>query len=333
MEGRQTAQERSVDENTASVQNIGAPVAATDEDTALTYSLGGPGAASFAIVRNSGQLQTKADLDKETKDTYTVTVTAADSLNESSTITVTIKVTNVDEMPVLEGDAPDEYAENGTGAVATFKALDPEGESIVWSLAAGGEMEYFSIENGVLRFKSSPDFEDPATGTTNTYVVTVQASDGGQNTTATEEVTIEVTNVEEPGTVMLSTLQPQVGRPIMATLDDPDGEIANTVTWQWYRGNSRITDATDGATTIMSSYTPTTGDVGNKLRGYGHVRGRRGRRQDGPGTFVQECPQRSADEHRPAVPHPQWAAEYRSDQGSGGEHARGHESGRSRCSH
>ena len=48
--------------------------------------------------------------------------------------------------------------------------------------------------------------------TNNTYVVTVQASDGGDGTTATEEVTIEVTNVEEPGTVTLSTLQPQVGR-------------------------------------------------------------------------------------------------------------------------
>ena len=66
--------------------------------------------------------------------------------------------------------------------------------------------------------------------------------------------------------MMLSTLQPQVGRPIMATLDDPDDEAANTVTWQWYRGNSRITGATDGAGTIMSSYTPTTGDVGSVLR-------------------------------------------------------------------
>ena len=265
MDGRQTAQERSVVENTASDAPIGDLVEATDEDTTLTYSLGGPDAASFGIVRSTGRLQTKAELDKETKDTYTVTVTAADSLNESSTITVTINVTNVDEMPDLEGEAPEEYAENGTGAVATFTAEDPEGESITWTLAAGDDMDDFSIENGVLRFKSSPDFEAPA-GTDNTYVVTVQASDGGQDTTATEGVTIEVTNVEEPGTVTLSTLQPQVGRPIMATLDDPDNETANTVNWQWYRGNSPITGETDGAGTIMSSYTPTTGDVGNILR-------------------------------------------------------------------
>ena len=79
-------------------------------------------------------MQTKAILDKETKDTYTVTVTATDSFGISSTITVTIKVDDVDEMPELVGEAPEEYAENGTGAVATFAATDPEGKSITWSL-------------------------------------------------------------------------------------------------------------------------------------------------------------------------------------------------------
>ena len=163
-----------------------------------------------------------------------------------------------------------EYPENGTGAVATFTAVDPEGESIVWSLAAGDDMDKFDIDEGVLTFKSPPDFEDPngggANGTDNTYVVTVRASDGGEDTTAMESVTIEVTNVEEAGTVTLSTLQPQVGVAIMATLADPDAAKADTVTWQWYRGNSEIVGATDGADTIMSSYTPTTGDVGSVLR-------------------------------------------------------------------
>ena len=51
-----------------------------------------------------------------------------------------------------------QYPENGTGPVATFTAIDPEGESVSWSLAAGGDMDDFSIENGVLRFQSSPDF-------------------------------------------------------------------------------------------------------------------------------------------------------------------------------
>ncbi len=271
MEGRQTAQERMIAENSPAVTDgaptpIGDAIAAMDEDTNLTYTLGGPDAASFDIDRSSGQLQVKADLDKETKDTYTVTVTAADSLGESSTITVTIKVTNVDEMPDLEGEAPEEYAENGTGLVARFTAEDPEGESITWSVS-GNDSGDFSIENGVLRFESAPDFEAPANADTNNmYEVTVEVSDGGVGTTATEDVTIEVTNVDEPGTVTLSTLQPQVGREIMATLDDPDNETANTITWQWYRGSSPSTGATAGENTNTSTYTPVAGDIGSKLR-------------------------------------------------------------------
>ena len=267
-EGRQTAQERSIAENTDAGANIGDRVVATDEDASLTYSLGGPDAASFDIDRGetlatAGQLKTKAALNKESKDTYTVTVTAADSLSASSTITVTIKVTDVDEMPDLEGEAPEEYAENGTAALATFRATDPEGKSIVWSLAGSDNVE-FTIENGVLRFKNSPDYED-AGNTDHMYEVTVQASDGGA-TPATKDVNIEITNVEESGTVMLSTLQPQVGRLITAMLDDPDDETASTVTWQWYRGSSPISGATNGAGTVSSTYTPDAGDVGSALR-------------------------------------------------------------------
>ena len=165
VDGRQVDQKRTVLENTPSGMPIGTtangsvtpdPVTAMDSaGETLTYSLGGPDAASFSIAAANGQLTTKAALDYETKDTYTVTVTAADPLNARSTITVTIKVTNVDEMPELEGAASVKYPENGTGQVATFTAVDPEGKSIVWSLT-GDDMDAFDIENGVLRFESSP---------------------------------------------------------------------------------------------------------------------------------------------------------------------------------
>ena len=107
-------------------------------------------------------------------------------------------------------------------------------------------------------------------GDSNTYEVTVQASDGGDNTTATEEVMIEVTNVEEPGTVMLSTLQPQVGVAITATLTDPDTidatdqvhcHLAVVQGQQRDRRRDRSVQAP-----LVSSYTPTTGDVGSVLR-------------------------------------------------------------------
>ena len=54
-----------------------------------------------------------------------------------------------------------EYAENGTGEVAIYTAVDPEGTDIVsWSLA-GTDEGVFNIDGGVLTFKKSPDFEAP----------------------------------------------------------------------------------------------------------------------------------------------------------------------------
>ena len=265
-DGQQTDQERMVAENTASAITIGVAVDAevdntmtsdgTDVPDVLTYSLGGTDAASFSIARNTGQLSTKAALDYETKQSYSVTVTATDPGNLSATVNVTIKVTDVNEDPELTGDAPAEYAEKGTTPVATFRASDPEGEDIVWTLT-GTDMDDFTIVGGVLRFANSPDFEAAAdSGTNNTYEFTVNASDGTNS--ATEDVTIEVTNVEEPGTVTLSTLQPQEGVALTATLTDPDGTTSG-LTWMWFRGGSVIVNATTNA------YTPVVGDAGSVL--------------------------------------------------------------------
>ena len=92
---------RTVAENTAPGQNIGAPVAATDSDKdPLTYALGGIDRTSFAVDEVSGQMRTRAALDFEAKSAYTVTVTAADGSGGSDSIDVTIDVTDVDEVPI-----------------------------------------------------------------------------------------------------------------------------------------------------------------------------------------------------------------------------------------
>ena len=96
---------RSIAENTESDENIGDTVAATDADTGdtLTYHLGGTDAASFSIVRSSGQLQTNGALDYETQTSYTVTVAVSDGKGGSDSITVTINVTDVaGEAPSVE---------------------------------------------------------------------------------------------------------------------------------------------------------------------------------------------------------------------------------------
>ena len=120
-----TTTTRSVDENTAAGANIGAPVTATDPEgsTPITYSLGGTDAASFGIITSSGQLQTKAALDYETKDSYSVTVTAQDPGGATSEIAVTINVNNVEELGTLTLK-PTSYPLVGT--MLTAEVTDPD---------------------------------------------------------------------------------------------------------------------------------------------------------------------------------------------------------------
>ena len=88
---------RSIAENSPAGIDIGSAVSATDSDTndTLTYTLGGTDAESFDIVSTSGQLQTKASLDYETKTSYTVTIDVSDGNDGLDRITVTINVTDV----------------------------------------------------------------------------------------------------------------------------------------------------------------------------------------------------------------------------------------------
>ncbi len=89
---------RTVPENTDARQNIGAPVSANDADgDLLIYTLSGADARHFRIVRNSGQLRTRAPLNYEDRNIYTVVVTATDPLGASDSIVVTINVTDEDD--------------------------------------------------------------------------------------------------------------------------------------------------------------------------------------------------------------------------------------------
>ena len=73
-------------------------------------------------------------LDYETKSTYRVTVTATDPDNLSASIDVTIMVIDMNEAPEVTGDAEKDYPENQTRDVASYRATDPEGGTIYWSL-------------------------------------------------------------------------------------------------------------------------------------------------------------------------------------------------------
>ena len=198
------------------------------------------------------------------------------------------------------------YAENGEGPVLTLSATDPEKVTpIVWGFLEDHEGEQnlgiftddddaddvgeddvadhalFDIEDGVLTFKDSPDYE--ADGTDNEHKVVVQASDGGtMQALAWFKVTVTVTNEEEEGKVTWTVdhnadntadtpklMQFQAGAQLVASVSDDDGDTTN-VRWQWYRSSSKTAQRTaiSGATsaTYIAQDKSTDNDVGMYLR-------------------------------------------------------------------
>ena len=273
-EERETDQTRTIPEDTEAGQNVGAVVVADDADAGaeLTYSLGGDDAGSFDIGRADGQITVGKGtvLNFESKDTYVVMVTATDSHEDSETITVTITVTNVNESPelskkalVVVGDERVDYLENGTDTVETYTAAGPDSVGARWSLS-GADASRFALSNGVLSFRSSPNFESPTdSDSDNVYNVIVQASKGSLQDART--VTIKVINLDEKGAIRLSSQQPDVGIELGATLTDPDGGVTGE-RWQWARSPDGATRWSDIPAASSATYTPVLADAANFLR-------------------------------------------------------------------
>ena len=255
-----------VAEDAALGSNVGAAVTATDSDgDTLTYKLVGAGGAAFDVDGATGQLQVGAALDHETNGSYTVTVQASDEKSVAFK-DVTVTVTGVDEPPSLSGDAAPVVMDSGAGIVSTYTLTDPEGDAvgaITWSLA-GADSSYFTIEDGRLSFRATPDYENPNHGVS--YAVTVQAAVAGQQGgPLTLAVTATVVNVNEAGVVSLSMTQPVEGVALTATLSDPDGGVSG-VTWEWARATSTNSPWADISGETSATYTPTSADASHYLR-------------------------------------------------------------------
>ena len=291
---------RSVAENTAAGQNIGLPVAATDPDNennpntqTLTYTLGGTDAGSFDIDTSSGQLRTKDALDHDTKATYTVTVSVRDSKDDSGiadsadddTITVTITVTGENESPTFD-DGPSttrSVAENtiaGTDIGDPAAATDPDdGDTPTYTLEGtdAGSFEIASTD-GQIKTKAGVVYDYEAKSS---YSVTVKADDSNGGTD-TIDVTINLTNVEEPGTVTFAPIPPKAGTFLVATVDDPDGN-PSVDTWVWSISATATGTFAPISGETTSGYTPTADDVGKYLKAKATYED-----DEGPGKTAEE---------------------------------------------
>ena len=156
-------------------------------------------------------------------------------------------------------------AENEDGrptpiAVGHVLAMDPEGEAVSYALTAG-DASRFAVDgtSGALTYIGAGEDAEVTEG----YTLTAQAADPhGASTSVPVRITIG--NVDEPGTVTLSTSEPVIGQVVLATVQDPDGDVADE-RWQWqHSADGTVWDDIAGAT--EDRYTPVLADDGMRLR-------------------------------------------------------------------
>ena len=259
-------------------REIEEPFEARDrDDDRLMYSLEGADSRHFEIDEDSGQLRTRSWLDFETREKYVFEVVVSDGRGEAR-IEVTVNIVNSDEPPVLTGPSKITAAENESAVLGVYSAVSPEGRVATLSLAERDAALFTLAEDGSLTFLTPPDFENPqSAGGGNTYHLRVNAMDRVDN--KYRDVTIRVTNVDEPGILTIDAEQVVVGEPVRTVLTDPDGSLAN-VQWQWSVSNDgnewspvgdtvgSLIEDSDGEPGFMVSsvYTPSTNDATARLR-------------------------------------------------------------------
>ena len=187
------------------------------------------------------------------------------------------------------------YDEDDTGPITTYRARDPEGRPIFWTLG-GADAADFTIAGGVLRFESPPNFEVPTDrandedgsggalnpenegAANNVYKITVRIGAGGEDGAPGADnyagddleeldLTIIVGNKNEDGKVVISPMQPQVGTELTAILTDEDNVRPGVGVWQWARSDSMTGPWEDiPLLSDKMNYSPTDDDEGKYLR-------------------------------------------------------------------
>jgi len=196
----------SISENTTSVHTFTA-------NESVTWAKSGADQARFTLT---GGTLTITARDFETPQStlssniYVVILTATDSSTNSTTQTLSVTITNVNEPPVIGASAGADsatysVAENTT-ALYNINATDIDaGTNLTYSLTGTDAADFSISSTGTLSFNPAPDFEAPADSDgNNIYIVITWVSDGFLSDSQT--VTITVTNVNEAGTATAPTL-------------------------------------------------------------------------------------------------------------------------------
>lgn len=188
-----------VEENSPNGTPVGIPVIATDPEGPVTYEIiSGNTSSAFAIHPTTGQITVanSIPLNFEVTPTFNLTVRVTDNgmpapPAQTNTATITINLTNKNEMPTVN-DATffiSEDSQNGA-VVGTVSAFDPDaGDSLTFSFTGTGTAFAINPSTGQITVNDSTQLN---ADTMPTYNLTVQVLDEG-NLPDTATITINVT--------------------------------------------------------------------------------------------------------------------------------------------
>jgi hypothetical protein len=168
----------------------------------ITYFLEGMGDTSTALLRlgdiNKNEVILIADPDYEEQEIYNFEVRAVSAAGKSSEWKeVSFSILPINEPASFSSDPSFTALENQT-SIGRVTAIDPDaGATLRYSISETDKL--LISDSGVITFKDAPDFENvPAI---NSYTATVTVTDGHVPNDKTQEITVNVENVNEPPTI------------------------------------------------------------------------------------------------------------------------------------
>ena len=183
----------------------------SDDDPITRWSIFGGADHALFNLNNDGELSFKSAPDYENPtdvradNSYEVEVTASDGTDDSTPMTLTVNVTNVNEPPTFSEGTPTvrTIAENsigGTQVGGSFTADDPEDDTLVYELSGTGHEQFDIDSNGQITVASNavPDFETQHTYTLELDVSDSRDADGNSDPEVDDTITIVINLTDVP---------------------------------------------------------------------------------------------------------------------------------------